>query len=238
MPSKFRMAQLYASKQATIESIIPQEWTPTAKAFYVRALRKAAKTRRHRRGASPTPRSGSPVRSKHLTKRPKHMSQMNLFSLDNASPLAPSPDQPDDTSGDAVVAEMEKWSALSSSTVAPFCVDGLVDEFALVSSLKDSFPLHHTVFRQCASHFPLPHEGNSGDVFSMAKSRSTCNTQPFMLRLLTRTATNKKLYKPKVPDIWKRYQAKYKGMRIYVDGEGSSDSESSDSSDSDSSCDE
>jgi hypothetical protein len=166
MPSKFRMIQLYASKQATIESIIPQEWIPTAKAFYVRALPRAAKMRRHRRGASPTPRSGSPVRSKKLTKRPKHMSQMNLFSLDNASPLAPSPDQPDDTSGDAVVAEMEKWFALPSSTVAPFCVDGLVDEFALVSSLKDSFPLHHTVFRQCASH--SPHEGNSENVFSMA----------------------------------------------------------------------
>ena len=169
---------------------------PTAKAFYVHvlSLRKAAKMRRHRKGASATPRSGSPVRSKRLTRRPKHMSQMNLFSLDNASPLAPSPDQPDDTSGDAVVAEMEKWSALPSSTVAPFCVDGLVDEFALVSSLKDSFPLHHTVFRQCASHFP--HEGNSENVFSMAKSRSTCNTQPFMLRLLTKIAANKKLYKP------------------------------------------
>ena len=131
---------------------------------------------------------------------------------------------------------MEKWSALPSSTVAPFCVDDLVDGFALVSSSKDSLPLHHTVFRQCASH--LPHEGNSENTFSMAKSRSTCNTQPFMLRLLTKTAANKKLYKPKVPDVWKRYQAKCKGMRIYVDGEGSSDSESSDSSDSDSSGDE
>ena len=26
-----------------------------------------------------------------------------------------------------------------------------------------------------------------------------------MLRLLTKTATNKKLYKPEVADIWKRY---------------------------------
>ena len=89
----------------------------------------------------PTSRSGSPVRSKELTKRPKHnvMSQMNLFPPDNASPLhvAPSSDQQDDTSGDAVVAEMEKWPALPSSTVDPFCVDGLVDEFALVSSLND-----------------------------------------------------------------------------------------------------
>ena len=59
-----------------------------------------------------------------------------------------------------------------------------------------------------------------------------------MLRLITKTAANKKLYKPKVLDIWKRYQATYKGMRIYVDGEGSSDSESSDISDSDSSGDE
>ena len=73
----------------------------------------------------------------------------------------------------------------------------------------------------------------------MAENRSTyINTQPFMLRLLTKTATNEKLYKPEVPDIWKQYQVKYKGMRIYVDGEGSSDSESSDNSDSDSSDDE
>ena len=89
------------------------------------------------------------------------------------------------------------------------------------------------MIRQYASH--LPHEGNSENLFSMAKSLSTCNTQPSMLRLLSKTAANKKMYKPEGPDIWKRYQAKYKGMRVYVDGEGSSDSESSDSADSNSS---
>ena len=94
-------------------------------------------------------------------------------------------------------------------------------------------------FRQCASHGHLPHvhEGNSENVFSMAKSWSTCNTQPSMLRLLTETAANKKLHKPDVADIWRWCQAKYKGMRtrVYVDGESSFDSESGSS---DSSCDE
>ena len=62
----------------------------------------------------------------------------------------------------------------------------------LVSSLKDSFPLHHIVFRQCASH--LQHDGNSENTFSMTENQSTCNTQPIMLRLLTKTEANKKLY--------------------------------------------
>ena len=73
-------------------------------------------------------------------------------------------------------------------------------------------------FRQCASH--LPHEGNPENIFSMAESRSTYNTQPSMSRLMTETASNKKLYKPDVADIWRRYQAgQVKGMRVYVDGE-------------------
>ena len=84
----------------------------------------------------------------------------------------------------------------------------------------------------------MPHQGNSENIFSMAENRSTCNTQLSMSTLLTTTAANKKLYKPEFPDIWKWYQTKYKGMRVYADGEGSSDSECSDSSDSDSSGDE
>ena len=38
-------------------------------------------------------------------------------------------------------------------------------------------------------------------IFSMDKSRSTCNTQPSMLRLLTETAANKKLHKPDIDII-------------------------------------
>ena len=39
MPSKTRMIQLYMSKQVPIGDVMPEEWVPTAKVFYVRALR-------------------------------------------------------------------------------------------------------------------------------------------------------------------------------------------------------
>ena len=41
--------------------------------------------------------------------------------------------------------------------------DGIVNEFALVYHLRQSFPLHFIVFKQTASH--LPHEGNSEQLF-------------------------------------------------------------------------
>ena len=50
---------------------------------------------------------------------------------------------------------------------------------------------------------PLATRGqmSSENIFPMAKSRSTRNTQPSILKLLTNTAANKKLYKPDVAEI-------------------------------------
>ena len=36
---------------------------------------------------------------------------------------------------------------------------GILNEFALMYDLKDSFPLHYVIFRQVACH--LPHEANT-----------------------------------------------------------------------------
>ena len=168
------MVQLYASKQAPIEGCIPQEWVPTAKAFYVRALRKAAKmacnkpTRIHKSTKHKGPKSS----------KLSHHSPMNLFASPDDGATSPGNASKDlaDDADDPVSAEAQacQWAALLEAEVALQRNSlGLVDEFALMSRLKKKFPLHHTAFRQCSSH--LSHEGNVERVFSLfsgAKARA------------------------------------------------------------------
>ena len=51
--------------------------------------------------------------------------------------------------------------------------DGLINEFALMWKLRDSFPLHVILFKQTASH--MCHEGNSEQLFSRAGALSDNN---------------------------------------------------------------
>ena len=53
--------------------------------------------------------------------------------------------------------ELERWKRLSPDVYAPFVDEGgLLNEFAMMWALRDSFPLHFHVFKQTACH--LPHE--------------------------------------------------------------------------------
>ena len=77
---------------------------------------------------------------------------------------------------------------------------GIVNEFALVYHLRQSFPLHYVVFKQTASH--LPHEGNSEQLFSRAGGLSDDNGKmdPARLAVWTSIGVNYSTFKPAEAD--------------------------------------
>ena len=85
--------------------------------------------------------------------------------------------------------------------------DGFINEFSLMWDMKDSFPLHFFVFKQCASH--ICHEANVEQIFSLAKKLSDPNLDPNNLATMVRIAYNQKFYMPPVKDILAMYLQKY-----------------------------
>ena len=113
------------------------------------------------------------------------------------------------------------------------CIDnslGLVDEFALMSRLKENFsrPLH------CTVTLHLSHKGNVERVFSGAKTRADAKMCSSMLQLVTKTGVNKTRNTPTVAAIWARYPEEYNGLSTYINSDNEADCYSSGSSDSDS----
>ena len=86
---------------------------------------------------------------------------------------------------------------------------GIVNEFALVYHLRQSFPLHYVVFKQTASH--LPHEGNSEQLFSRAGGLSDDNGKmdPARLAVWTSIGVNYSTFKPTDKQILERYMLKF-----------------------------
>ena len=84
---------------------------------------------------------------------------------------------------------------------------GLINEFALIYNLRDSFPLHFVVFKQTAVH--IPHEANVEQVFSTSGILSSAHTDPHHLARLTMIARNMSVYKPPVAKLLPRYYQKF-----------------------------
>ena len=86
---------------------------------------------------------------------------------------------------------------------------GIVNEFALVYHLRQSFPLHYVVFKQTASH--LPHEGNSEQLFSRAGGLSDDNGKmdPARLAVWTSIGVNYSTFKPTDKQILERCMLKF-----------------------------
>jgi hypothetical protein len=85
----------------------------------------------------------------------------------------------------------------------------VLNEFAMMWAVRDSFPLHYTVFKQYASH--LPHEANVEQLFSRSGNLSDPNIDPDFLAALTSISVNKKVYKPAVSDIKDMFFKLYRG---------------------------
>ena len=82
---------------------------------------------------------------------------------------------------------------------------GIVNEFALMYHLRNSFPLHYIAFKQTASH--IPHEGNSEQLFSRSGALSDDNGKmdPARLAVWTSIGVNYSIYKPTAEQILERY---------------------------------
>ena len=111
---------------------------------------------------------------------------------------------------DTVTEEAARWAALDKKIIREYTDDeGLVNEFALMYHLRQSFPLHYIVFKQTASH--LPHEGNSEQLFSRSGALSDDNGKmdPHRLAVWTSIGVNYSTYKPTDKEILERYMLKF-----------------------------
>ena len=105
---------------------------------------------------------------------------------------------------DTVTDEMQRWRDLSQDRISPFVDEqGLINDFALMYNLRDSFPLHFVVFKQTAVH--IPHEANVEQVFSTSRILSSAHTDPHHLARLNMIARNMSVYKPPVAKLLSRY---------------------------------
>ncbi len=73
--------------------------------------------------------------------------------------------------------------------------------------LRDEFPVHFIVFKQCASH--LHREANVEQIFPFAGRLSDLNLDPHRLPTLVRIHFNKKAFMPSKQPIRERYFRKY-----------------------------
>ena len=109
---------------------------------------------------------------------------------------------------DTVTDEIQRWKELSRDRIEPFTDDqGLINEFALMYNVKDSFPLHYIVFKQTAVH--IPHEANVEQVFSTAGRLASAHTDPRHLARMVMIARNKKIYKPESKNLLSKYFQKF-----------------------------
>ena len=117
---------------------------------------------------------------------------------------------------DSVTDEAQRWASLDKTKILEFRDSaGIVNEFALMYDLRQSFPLHYTVFKQTASH--LPHEGNSEQLFSRSGDLSDDNGKmdPTRLAVWTSIGINYSTYKPTNQQILARYMLKFsKGGKV------------------------
>ena len=183
------------SKQKPIESYLPARMCITAETLYKQWVRRAATI------------AGIAIRSSP----PRKKAKVVVGGVFRAA--APSPtDGLGETAGalefDTVTDEMRRWKDLSQDRIEPFTDgQGLINEFALMWNLRDSFPLHYIVFKQTAAH--IPHEANVEQVFSLAGRLADVHRDPSHLARLVMIARNKRVFKPKYKDLLSRYYQKF-----------------------------
>ena len=78
----------------------------------------------------------------------------------------------------------------------------------MLLDLRDEFPVHFTVFKQCASY--LHHEAYVEQIFSLAGRLSNPNLDPHRLPMLVRIHCNQKTFMLSKQAIRERYFRKYR----------------------------
>ena len=105
---------------------------------------------------------------------------------------------------------MKRWQTIDKSILSE-CIDeaGLLNEFALLYKLRNSFPLHYIIFKQVSSH--LPHEANTEQLLSLAGNFSDDNGKmdPYRLSVWVSISSNMKVFKPDTKAVLERYMPKF-----------------------------
>ena len=160
----------------------------------------------------------SPQRS---AKKQKTESACSLFRGAELNPTAadsPSTSaQDDDGENDPVFDELKRWEGMGSKEYSKFVTkQGLLNEFAMMWALRETFPLHYVVFKQTACH--ILHEANVEQIFSRAGLLANARLDPSYLALLVRVGFNKKSYKPTVRVTKEKYYDLFRGKEEDLEG--------------------
>ena len=189
-PSNTRLVQCYMSKQRPIASYLPERMCTLAKTVYLSWIRRAAVI------------AGVAIRSSPPRKKAK------VAGVFRAAPSSSDAVAESASEFDTVTDEIQRWKELAQDRIDPFIDDqGLINEFALIWHLKDTFPLHFVVFKQTAVH--IPHEANVEQVFSTAGRLSDTHQDPRHLATLTSIARNRSVYQPDDKKLFSRYFQKF-----------------------------
>lgn len=160
-PSNARLVQCYMSKGYAASLYLTENQLQSARSFYLQWLRKAAvianKTKVAATATQTTKkgglfRGGIALQAKSAAAEPPLMIAGPSAS-DAPAAAAPSAAAPQVASEDVVTEEVNRWLAISQSKINEYVdEEGMLNEFALVYSLKDEFPLHYIVFKQVCAH--------------------------------------------------------------------------------------
>ena len=105
---------------------------------------------------------------------------------------------------DSVLDELKQWELLDPLGYLQYIrEDGLLNQFKMMWDLRESFPLHFTVFKQTACH--LAHEANVEKVFSRAGLHPDPNLLQAHQLTLIMVGFNKKTFKPQLDAIKDKY---------------------------------
>lgn len=75
-----------------------------------------------------------------------------------------------ESSRDAVTDEIDSWKHMPRDKYRIYeDEDGILNEFQMMWDLREEYPIHYIVFKQCAAH--LLHEANVEQYFSLAGGR-------------------------------------------------------------------
>ena len=197
-PSDVRLVQLYMSKQIPVEDLLPPMLLSRARAIYLQMLRDAASI------------NGTAIRTspRKVARKTQQFFRSETVSASMSAVSAATSAVSTDTLLDPVQAEAQRWAALPQEKIQNCNMgDGLVNEFDLIHSVRQEFPLHYTLFRMVSVH--IAHEANSESTFSEAGGLSNASIGTNFLSMLVRINGNKSICKPSWDEILAEYKIRF-----------------------------
>lgn len=206
-PSNSRLALAHMSKQKRTDKWMTPAQVELAKTCYLMMLREAHAIRfssQHFTGASASARKRE---SPRLAKKRRLIDDSDSDDAVSTAPGAVADHVP--STADAVTGEIDSWKHMPRDTYKMYeDKDGIINEFQMMWELRESFPLHYMVFKQCAAH--LLHEANVERIFSLAGRLADPSLDAANLELMVRVHFNKKVFMPTMKEIRSRYFRKYR----------------------------